>query len=114
MAQHSPIRRFAKNNLLMTLVSGAAAVLSANESVCGQSIHWPRQDLAIPFELSSIGTPPAQLVLEVSEDAGKTWQSVAKADPKAASVAGSNSQLESKARILLVQEQAKETGRQCP
>ena len=82
MSRHSPIGRFAKNNFLMTLVSGAAAVLSANDSACGQSIHWPRQDLAIPFELGSIGTPPAQLVLEVSEDAGKTWQSVAKADPK--------------------------------
>ena len=82
MARHSFIRRFAKNNFLMTLVSGAAAVLSANDSACGQSIHWPRQDLAIPFELSPIGTPPAQLVLEVSEDSGKTWQSVAKADPK--------------------------------
>ncbi|MCY3007509.1 MAG: hypothetical protein NTV29_16215 [Planctomycetota bacterium] len=82
MARHSFIRRFAKNNFLMTLVSGAAAVLSANDSACGQSIHWPRQDLAIPFELSSVGNPPAYLELEVSEDTGKTWQSVAKADPK--------------------------------
>jgi len=82
MARHFFIRRFAKNNFLMTLVSGAVAVLSANNSACAQAIFWPRQDLAIPFELSSVGNPPAYLELEVSEDTGKTWQSVAKADPK--------------------------------
>jgi len=67
---------------LTAALAGACASLCGNSLALGQAIHWPRQDLAIPFQLSSVGTPPDYLELEVSEDVGKTWQSVAKADTK--------------------------------
>ena len=67
---------------LTAALAGACASLCGNSLALGQAIHWPRQDLAIPFQLSSVGSPPDYLELEVSEDVGKTWQSVAKADTK--------------------------------
>ncbi len=56
--------------------------LLAHQDASAQAIHWPKQELAIPFQLGSVGTPPELLELEVSEDSGKTWQSVGKADSK--------------------------------
>ena len=67
---------------LTAALAGACVSLFGNSLALGQAIHWPRQDLAIPFQLSSVGTLPDYLELEVSEDVGKTWQSVAKADTK--------------------------------
>ncbi|MFN6400455.1 MAG: hypothetical protein ACK449_11210 [Planctomycetota bacterium] len=74
-------RCFVESLLKRSLIFAGVALLGHSES-SGQVIHWPRQELAIPFELSSVGTPPQWLELEVSEDSGKTWQSVAKADSK--------------------------------
>lgn len=69
-------------NLVKKSLALASTALLANNLAIGQVIHWPRQDLAIPFQLGSVGTPPDLLELEVSEDSGKSWQSVAKADSK--------------------------------
>lgn len=74
-------RCFVESLLKRSLIFAGVALLGHSESL-GQAIHWPRQELAIPFELGSVGTPPQWLELEVSEDSGKTWQSVAKADSK--------------------------------
>lgn len=66
-------------NLLKNSLAIASATLLSSNLVFAQAIHWPRQDLAIPFQLGTAGTPPEMLELEVSQDGGKTWQSVAKA-----------------------------------
>jgi len=79
-------RRLSSNLIRSTLALSAATLVghpwACGQEIHGQAIHWPRQELAIPFQLSSGGTAPEFLELEVSEDAGKTWQSVAKADSK--------------------------------
>lgn len=81
MVHQSRSRYFLANTLALgtTLFLGNAAVDAQNTRQ--QAIYWPRQELAIPFQLSSLGTPPESLELEVSEDAGRSWQSVTKADP---------------------------------
>jgi hypothetical protein len=75
-------KKFRSTKQLTYPLALVAASLLANQDAYAQAIHWPKQDLAIPFQLSSVGTPPELLELEVSQDAGKTWQSVAKADSK--------------------------------
>jgi hypothetical protein len=75
-------KKFRSTTLFARALALTSAALLGNDDLQAQAIHWPKQDLAIPFQLSSIGTPPEVLELEVSEDAGKSWQSVAKADSK--------------------------------
>ncbi|MFM2011954.1 MAG: hypothetical protein RLZZ396_738 [Planctomycetota bacterium] len=75
-------KKFRSTTLFARALALTSAALLGNDDLQAQAIHWPKQDLAIPFQLSSVGTPPEVLELEVSEDAGKSWQSVAKADSK--------------------------------
>lgn len=75
-------KKFRSTKRLTCTFALVGTALLAHQDACAQAIHWPKQELAIPFQLGSVGTPPELLELEVSDDAGKTWQSVAKADSK--------------------------------
>jgi len=43
-----------------------------------QQIHWPRQELVIPFQVHQQSNPPHWVELEVSSDSGNSWTSVGK------------------------------------
>lgn len=75
-------KKFRSTKRLSFALALAVATVVTDQDAFAQAIHWPKQELAIPFQLGSVGTPPELLELEVSEDAGKTWQSVGKADSK--------------------------------
>jgi len=75
-------KKFRSTKRLSFALALAVATAVTDQDAFAQAIHWPKQELAIPFQLGSVGTPPELLELEVSEDAGKTWQSVGKADSK--------------------------------
>lgn len=70
-------RSLLKFLLTSTSVSTLCAHLSPIADA--QAIHWPRQELIIPFQVHHQGTSPDSVELEVSNDAGKTWQSAGKA-----------------------------------
>lgn len=75
-------KKFRSTKRLSFALALAVATVVTDQDAFAQAIHWPKQELAIPFQLGSVGTPPELLELEVSEDSGKTWQSVGKADSK--------------------------------
>jgi hypothetical protein len=75
-------KKFRSTKRLSFALVLAVATVVTDQDAFAQAIHWPKQELAIPFQLGSVGTPPELLELEVSEDSGKTWQSVGKADSK--------------------------------
>ena len=75
-------KKFRSTKRLSFALALAVATAVTDQDAFAQAIHWPKQELAIPFQLGSVGTPPELLELEVSEDSGKTWQSVGKADSK--------------------------------
>lgn len=70
-------RSLLKFLLTSTSVSTLCAQLSPVAHA--QAIHWPRQELIIPFQVHHQGTSPDSVELEVSSDAGKTWQAAGKA-----------------------------------
>ena len=75
-------KKFRSTKRLTFALALSVATVLTDQDAFAQAIHWPKQELAIPFQLGSVGTPPELLELEVSEDSGKTWQSVGKADSK--------------------------------
>jgi hypothetical protein len=53
---------------------------TAAQDAQSSAIHWPRQDLVIPFQVDLNGQPPAEIQLEVSEDRGQTWSLYQRSD----------------------------------
>jgi len=64
---------------LLTSASVSTLCSQLNTVAHAQAIHWPRQELIIPFQVHQQGTSPDSVELEVSSDAGKTWQVAGKA-----------------------------------
>lgn len=58
----------------------AHPIALAQSPAADGTIHWPRQDLIIPFHVDLTGQPPAEIQLEVSEDRGQSWSLYQRSD----------------------------------
>jgi hypothetical protein len=67
-------------SLPFAALAWAIPTTAAQDAPSSSTIHWPRQDLVIPFQVDLNGQPPAEIQLEVSEDRGQTWSLYQRSD----------------------------------
>ncbi|MBU6239107.1 MAG: hypothetical protein KGQ51_14885, partial [Planctomycetes bacterium] len=56
------------------------AVAQQQNNSAANAVYWSRSEFVIPFQVDASGEIPAEVRLEVSEDAGQTWKLYTRAD----------------------------------
>jgi hypothetical protein len=76
LSTRSRSRRLLIAAIGMSLALGTEIEAQAQDEV----IYWARPEFIIPFQVDPNGVPPREVILEASEDLGRTWYVVSRGD----------------------------------